>query len=129
MENTGNRYSGFEFGGLDTTIVLFFLTLEYGRAVEMLSLEGVVMGITILMVLVLPYFLPSLVDRPALGSWLIGRGAVAMIGMLLGVGLSRWAGNLLPEGVAFLPMTFLILASMISCFVQFYSVMKLRLAK
>lgn len=129
MENTENRYSGFELGGLDTTFVLFFLTLEYGRAVDLFSLEGFVMGITILMVLILPYFLPSLIDRPLFAGWMIGRSVIAAAGLLLGIGLSRWTGTLLPEGVAFLPMTFLILASMISCFVQFYSVMKLRLAK
>ena len=123
------RFSGFEIGGIDTTFVLFFLAVEYGRAVDVVSLDGLVMGITMIMVLVLPYFLPSATERPSFAHWMVGRGIVAIVAFLTGVGLSQWTGSLLPEGVRFLPMTFLILASMISCYIQFYSVMKLRLAK
>lgn len=124
-----SRSSGFEIGGVDTTFVLFFLALEYGRALNVFSLDGVVMAVTIMMLLVLPYFLPSLTERPSFARWMVGRGIVTIAAFVMGAGLSRWAGNLLPESVRFLPMTFLILASMVSCYIQFYSVLKLRLAK
>ena len=87
------------------------------------------MGVTILMVLVLPYFLPSNVERPTLSNWLLARGAVALTGMMLGVAFRQSLGLVLPESLRFMPMTFLILASMISCYIQFYGLMKLRLAK
>ena len=112
MNTTEGRFSGFEIGGIDTTFVLFFLALEYGRAVNVVSVDGVVMGITIIMILVLPYFLPSLARRPTFANWVLGRSAVTVSAILLGVGLGETAGTLLPEGVRFLPMTFLILASM-----------------
>jgi hypothetical protein len=129
MNITEGRSSGIEIGGIDTTFVLFFLALEYGRAVNVLSIDGMVMGVTIIMILVLPYFLPSLIRRPTFANWIIGRAVIAGSAILLGVGLGEWTGTLLPAGVRFLPMTFLILASMISCYIQFYSVLKLRLAK
>lgn len=115
--------------GIDTMFVLFFLALEYGRAVKALSLDGLLMGTTMLMVLVLPYFLPANYDKPAFGSWLMGRGAVVLVGVLAGFGFNQSIGVVLPESVRFMPMTFLILASMISCYIQFYGLLRLRLAK
>lgn len=128
---TGNG-RGFIFGrgfAIDTCVVLFFLALEYGRAVQALSVDGFLTGITITMLLVLPYFLPSNVERPTFSNWLLARGAVALGGMILGVGFKQSLGVVLPESMRFIPMTFLILASMISCYIQFYGLMKLRLAK
>ena len=124
MKHITDSGRGFVFGrglAIDTTFVLFFLALEYGRAVRAVSIDGLLMGITMLMVLVLPYFLPSNFERPTLGNWLLARGAVALFGMVLGV--------VLPGSLRFMPMTFLILASMVSCYIQFYGLMKLRLAK
>jgi len=119
----------FEISGLDTAAVLFFLAMEFGRAVELLSIEGLFMGITLVMVLVLPFFLPSGSESESLTAWIVGRSIVAAAGVSLGLGISRSAGSVLPEMVAFLPMTFLILASMVSCYIQFYGVLKLRPAK
>ncbi|HEX3101737.1 MAG TPA: hypothetical protein VHQ01_08095 [Pyrinomonadaceae bacterium] len=115
--------------GVDTMFVLFFLALEYGRAVRAVSMDGLLMGITMLMVLVLPYFLPSNFDRPTFSNWLLSRGAIALTGMVLGVAFKQSLGVVLPESLRFMPMTFLILASMVSCYIQFYGLMKLRLAK
>ncbi len=114
--------------GIDTKFVLFFLALEYGRGVYALSLEGIVMGITMLMVLVLPYFLPSRHEMPTFSNWLVYRGITAVIGVAAGIFLGQTAGVVLPESAASMPMTFLILASMVSCFIQFYGLMKLRQA-
>ena len=115
--------------GIDTAFVLFFLALEYGRAVQMFSLDGLLMGTTMLMVLALPYFLPSRHVQPPFSSWLISRGAVALIGITLGFAFKQSLGVVLPESLRFMPKTFLILAAMVSCYVQFYGLLKLRLAK
>jgi hypothetical protein len=128
MMNRENRASLIEFGGMDTTLVLFFLALEYGRGADVLSIEGAVTGITLVMVIVLPFFLPSLSDKPSFSSWLLGRTVLASAAFVLGLGVGAMSGTTLPDGVGSLPMTFLILASVFSCFIQFYSVLKLRQA-
>ena len=115
--------------GLDTAIVLLFLAIEYGRSARFFSLDAVLIAVTIVMLIVLPYFLPTRYEKPLLGDWLIGRSALALGGVVLGVGFSRSLGTVLPASMRFMPMTFLILASMLSCCIQFYGLMKLRLAK
>lgn len=121
-----NGFMGF---GIDTLFVLFFLALEYGRAVRLLSIDAVLMLATMAMMLILPYFLPSKSTRPTLGSWLKLRSLVAIAGLALGVLYSRSVGLVLPESLKFAPMTFLILTAMVSCYVQFYGLLRLRLAK
>lgn len=110
-------------------IVLFFLAVEYGRAVQAYSMDGLLMGITMTMMLALPYFLPSTTARPTFSNWILARGGFALLGMIFGVALNQSTGSILPETMRYVPMTFLILASMVSCYIQFYSLMKLRLAK
>ena len=132
MRHIAESRRGFGFGkgfAIDTSVVLFFLALEYGRAVKAISVDGLLMGTTMLMVLALPYFLPSKFERPTFSNWLLVRGVVALCGMTLGVAFKQSLGVVLPESLRFIPMTFLILASMISCYIQFYGLMKLRLAK
>lgn len=115
--------------GVDTAFVLLFLAMEYSRAVRVITLDGVLMAITMGMVLVLPYFLPSNWNGAAFSSWLVVRTAVILLGLIFGAVFNYSLGLVFPESLKFLPMTFLILASMISCYIQFYSLMKLRLAK
>ena len=132
MKHTLHKIVGSGFGGMvgiDTTFVLFFLALEYGRAVQIFTVDGLLMGVTMLMVLVLPFFLPSQFEKPLFSNWLIGRGAVVLFGILLGFAFKQSLGVIVPGSLRFMPMTFLVLASMISCYVQFYGLMKLRLAK
>lgn len=133
MKNTSKNdiRSGYDFFGfgIDTILVLFFLALEYGRAVEFLSVDALLMLTTMAMVLILPYFLPSKSARPTLGSWLKLRTSVAVVGLGLGVLYSRSAGIVMPESLRSVPMTFLILTAMVSCYVQFYGLLRLRLAK
>lgn len=117
------------FGGFDTLAVLFFLGLEYGRAVRVFSMDGFLMGTTMLMVLVLPYFLPSRLLKASFGNWMISRSIVTMAAIFLGVALRQSLGTILPETLRFMPMTLLILTSMVSCYIQFYSLLKLRPAK
>src|SRR5258708_37410975 len=132
MKHASNKIAGLGFGGMvgiDTSFVLFFLALEYGRAVQIFSVDGLLMGIAMLMVLTLPYFLPSSSEKPLFANWMMGRGAIALAGILLGFAFKQSLGVVLPGSLRFMPMTFLILASMVSCYIQFYGLMKLRLAK
>lgn len=115
--------------GFDTAVVLFFLALEYGRAVQIMSLDGLLMGTTMVMVLALPYFLPSRYAQPHFSAWLVGRGSVALLGVTMGYAFGQSLGVLVPESLRLLPLTLLIVASMVSAYVQFYSLLKLRLAK
>jgi hypothetical protein len=123
------RFGFYEMAGIDTAFVLFFLAMEYGRSARMLSLDAVLLAVTMVMLIVLPYFLPSRHEKPLLGDWLIGRTASALCGVILGVGFKQSLGVGLPESIRFMPMTFLILSSMVSCYIQFYGLMKLRPAK
>jgi len=129
-ESTVTR-SKFGWAGfaLDTTFVLFVLALEFGRTVQLVSVDGGLMGTTLLMVLVLPYFVASTAEKPSFGNWLVGRTVIAAFGVVLGLAFKQSIGVTLPASVRFLPLTLLVLASMISCYVQFYGLMKLRLAK
>lgn len=130
-ENIGTRlgfWSGAGFA-IDTTFVLFFLALEFGRTLLAFSIDGGLMAVTMLMVLVLPYFVASTAEKPAFGNWVIGRGFIAAFGVALGLAFKQSIGVVLPESLRFIPLTMLILTSMISCYVQFYGLVKLRLAK
>jgi uncharacterized membrane protein AbrB (regulator of aidB expression) len=133
MINTINKNTGLGYDlagfGIDTVFVLFFLSLEYGRAVQLFSIDAALMLTTIAMLLILPYFLPSKSARPTLSGWLKLRGLVAIAGLTVGVLYSRSIGLVLPESFKFVPMTLLILTAMISCYIQFYALMRLRLAK
>lgn len=113
----------------DTTFVLFFLGLEIGRTIQNLTFDAFLLFVTMLMVLVLPFYLLSCDDRPDMAKWLTGRGFIAALGISIGAVLSRAYGSLLPEAFRFLPLTLLIMAAMTSCFVQFYALMRLRPAK
>ncbi|MBK7934320.1 MAG: hypothetical protein IPK01_12700 [Acidobacteria bacterium] len=124
MRSDMTRDNKINFGGsfaIDTTFVLFFLTLELGRSASVFGFDTLLLSITTMMMLVLPYFLPSGAEPPAFAPWLAFRGLIAAVGVGLGV--------MLPLSLGFMPMTFLIIAAMISCYVQFYSLFKLRLAK
>ncbi len=118
--------SGF---AVDTTFVLFFMAIEFGRTSGTATVDGFLLLATLLMLLVVPYFLPSEYEKPAFGSWLMGRGLIAGFGASLGVLFDRSLGIVFPELFRFLPMTLLIAAAMASCIIQFYGVSKFRLAK
>jgi len=127
MKNTIAKVNGTL--GIDTGLVVFFLAIEYARVVQIPSFEGTLTGTTIVMILVLPYFLPSNSSSLGFSQWLAGRMVIALAGFALGYGLRQSLGSLIPASVSFIPMTFLILTGMTSCYLQFYGLMKLRLAK
>ena len=113
---------------IDTTFVLFFLAVEFGQTLTSLALDSVFLAITLLMVIVLPYFLSS-DEKPDFSNWLVGRIAIAGFAMTIGAMFKQSLGVVLPETFSFLPMTLLIVTAMLSCYIQFYSFLKLRLAK
>jgi hypothetical protein len=122
----GSVASGY---GLDTGLVLFFLAMEFGRGVQIFSMDGALMSTTMAMLVVLPYYLPTYIDCPSFTHWMVVRSAVSVIGITIGFGLRQTVSAAVPDTASFLPMTFLILAGMVSCYIQFYGLMKLRLAK
>lgn len=113
---------------VDTSFVLFFLAIEFGRAAFSLSFDNVFMFVTLLTVAVLPYFLAS-DERTTFGSWILGRSLIAGFAFLLGVAFKQSLGVVLPETFRFLPMTLLIVTAMLCCYIQFYSFFKLRMAR
>ncbi len=113
---------------VDTSFVLFFLAIECGRTFFTLSFDNAFMFVTVLAIAVLPYFL-LLGEKPTFGNWLFGRSLIAGLGIMLGVIFKQSLGVVLPETFRFLPMTLLIVTAMLCCYIQFYSFLKLRLAK
>ncbi len=113
---------------IDTTFVLFFLAVEFGQMLGNFGLDTVIFAITLLMMLVLPYFLPS-DEKQSFGNWLLGRSLIAGFAISVGAAFKQSLGIVLPETFRFLPMTLLIVTAMLSCYIQFYGFLKLRLAK
>jgi hypothetical protein len=54
---------------------------------------------------------------------------IAGFGLLAGVLLGGAIGTLLPESVRFVPITLLILAAFLSFSLQFYAILRVRLAR
>lgn len=114
---------------LDTTFVLFFLAVDFGQSVSAIGIDSVFSAITLLMLLVLPYFLPFSGERPEFSSWLIGRIFIATFAVILGMMFRQTLGSVFPETFSYLPMTLLIFSAIVSCYVQFYGILKVRLAR
>lgn len=113
---------------VDTSFVLFFLAVEFGRTFLSLSFDNIFLFLTLLMVAVLPYFLLS-DEKPGFANWLLGRSLIAGFAILLGVMFKQSLGVVLPETFRFLPLTLLIVTAMLCSYIQFYGFLKLRLAK
>ena len=114
---------------VDTTFVLFFLGLEAGRALNSFTFDAFLLVVTMLMVMVLPFYLYSEDERPEFGKWVTGRGSIAVLAVSLGGVLNSAYGTILPDSFRYLPLSLLILAALASCFLQFYALMRLRPAK
>ena len=112
---------------IDTTFVLFFLAVEVGQINNNFALDTIFFVITLLMLIILPYFLTS-EERPKFGNWVLGRSLIAVFAISVGLMFKQSLG-VLPEMFRFLPMTLLIVTAMLSCYIQFYGLLKLRLAK
>ena len=117
--------SGF---AIETTFVLFFLAVEFGQSFRSLSLDNICLATTLIAVAALPYFLPS-EDKPNFGNWILGRSVIIGFAVMLGWMFKQTLGVVLPEMFRFLPMTLLIVTAMLTCYIQFYSLLRIRLAK
>lgn len=116
--------SGF---AVDTTFVLFFLAVEFGRSFSGVSFDSVFLGLTLSVVAFAPYFLSS--EKLDFKAWAFGRFLIAAFAIALGWMFRQSLGVVFPEMFRFLPMTLLIVAAMLSCYIQFYGFLKLRFVK
>lgn len=117
--------SGF---AVDTTFVLFFLAIEFGRSFSGIAFDSVFLVLTLLAVAVMPYFLSSS-EKSDFKNWVVGRLAIAGFAIMLGWMFKQSLGIVFPEMFRFLPMTLLIVTAMLSCYIQFYGFFKLRFVK
>ena len=114
---------------IDTTFVLFFLAVDLGQSILNYNFGTALSLMTLLMLIVLPYFLYERSVKPQFGSWAVGRAAIALFAMIFGVAYGQAIGSVLPDSFRTVPFTLLIVAAMISCYMQFYDIIKVRLAK
>lgn len=114
---------------IDTTFVLFFLAVDFGQELFSFGLDGIFSAVTLGMLIVLPYLLPSVGEKPEFGRWVAGRIVITVFAVGLGMMFRQTLGTVLPEALRFLPMTLLIAAAMISTYIQFYGILRFRLAK
>jgi len=112
----------------DTTFVLFFLSLDLGHRAGV-GFDAVLSTLTLIIFVVLPYLLPYDGAKPNFGQWVAGRMAVVALGLVIGVMFGQAVGVFLPESFRFVPLTLLIIAGVISCYLRFYGLFRLRLAK
>ena len=113
---------------VDTTFVLFFLAIEFGRTTGVVAFDTVLLFVTLMMLLILPYYLLA-DEKPHFGIWLLGRTFIVAFAVLLGFMFKQTLGVVLPETFRFLPLTLLVMTAMLSCYLQFFGFFKLRLAK
>jgi dolichyl-phosphate-mannose--protein O-mannosyl transferase len=113
---------------IETTFVLFFFGVEFGRILMDISfnIDSFVYILTLLALAFLPYFAS---DRKSFLDWAFGRVLIAVFAILIGMMLRKTTGTILPDSFRFLPMTFLILVAVATCYIQFYSFLKLRLKR
>lgn len=114
---------------VDTTFVLFFLAVDFGQSAMSFGLDTGLLVLTLGMLLVLPYFLPTLTEKPDFTGWLLGRVVICIFAVALGLMYRQSLGVVLPESFRFLPMTLLIATAMVSCYLQFYAMIRFRLAR
>jgi hypothetical protein len=114
---------------VDTTFVLFFLGIDFGQSSMRFGLDSLFSAVTLGMLLVVPYFLPSMEEKPEFSDWLMGRSVITIFAVALGVMFGQSLGILLPETFRFLPFTLVILTAMLSCSLQFYGMIRFRLAR
>lgn len=114
---------------LDTTFVLFFLALDLGASVSGVGIDGFLSTMTLVLFIFVPYLLPFDGERPEFGKWVAGRVSIAVIAVMIGLMFRQAVGTLIPEHFRHIPMTLLIASVFFSGIVQFYVILKLRLAR
>jgi hypothetical protein len=113
---------------VDTTFVLFFLAVDLGQSVGNFGIDSVFSSATVLMLLVVPYFLPVSGERPGFWGWLLGRVSIAVFAVILGSIFYRSLGGMVPEAFGYMPLTLVIITAIISAYVQFCAILRFRSA-
>jgi hypothetical protein len=114
---------------VDTTFVLFFLAVDLGESFTGVAVDSLMSMVTLAVFVAVPFLLPSERQKPGFAGWLAGRAAIAGFGIVLGLAFRQTLGSVLPETFRFLPITLLIVAAMLCCYIQFYGLLKFRWAK
>jgi hypothetical protein len=115
---------------LDTSFVLFFLSMDLVRAFEgFLDLGFAISAMTVAAFIALPYFLPFDAERPNFGIWAFGRLNIALVGVLAGWAIQMTSGVVFPESLKYLPMTLLIVSGIFCAFSQMRGIIRVRLAR
>ena len=114
---------------LDTTFVLFFLAMEMAQTSFDLDMVSALSSATLIAFLVLPYFLPLMGENVGFVRWMTARILVAGMGVIFGLVLSQATGTLLPDTFRFVPMSLLIVATIICCNIRIYGILRDRLAR
>ena len=114
---------------VDTTFVLFFLAVEFGRGATGFDLGSALMATTLISFIILPYFLSANGEKPEFSTWLLRRGAIAVFAAGLGFLFAQSVGTALPDAFAYLPMTLLLVTAMTSTILQFYGFLALNTAR
>ena len=114
---------------VDTSFVLFFLAVDVGQSALAFRIDTALSAVTLLLVLVLPYFMPTEVQRPDFSTWLLGRTLLMGFAFGLGMMFQQALGAVLPEMFRYLPMTLLILSATLSLYLQFCAMIRFRLAR
>jgi hypothetical protein len=128
-EGIRETIGGDEGFAVDTTFVVFFLGLEFGRSLLNFGFDGVLLGLSLALLVAVPFFYMHGSLRPDLAKWLFGRSLIAALAVVVGVAFQQSLGVVIPQMMGFLPMTLLIGSAMISCYIQFYGFLRLRPAK
>ncbi|REJ78619.1 MAG: hypothetical protein DWQ47_03990 [Acidobacteria bacterium] len=111
----------------DTSFIVFFLAMEIGRTGSIFALENIVMLPALVAVMVAPfYFLP---EDMSYSRWFAGRAVIAGLGLIIGAAFGAAVGPLFPEVFSFLPFTFLVMASMVTAFLSFASLLRFEEAR
>lgn len=113
----------------DTTLVLFFLAVDFGQSLDSFGFDSVLSSLTLVMLVILPYFLPFAGEKPVFGNWLFGRTVIGLFAVAIGAAFRQALGTVLPDALRFVPLTLLIAAAMFSCYLQFFGMLKVRLAR
>lgn len=113
----------------ETSFLLFFFSVEFGRLSSQLSfdLKSAVYTLTLIALITLPYFLHGS-TKSKFSSWIFKSCIIASFGIVIGWMFDKSLAVLLPDIFRFLPMTLVILTATITFLTQFYFFIKLRLA-
>jgi len=112
---------------LETTFVLFFLSVDFGQNLGSFGLDTALLGITVVAVAFLPFYLPS-ADTTNGTTWVTGRSAITLFGVVCGIGFGQLVGGLVPEVLRLTPLVLATVAGVVACMVMLSGVLRLNYA-